>query len=215
MTQSNGEVTYIIQKEHRENNSWHFKKYEVQKVWTSYFFKVFSEDASINDIVKYDCITVINLYNLFKLFSKKNTNCKENTAYNHLNYREKFYFCIAEMYLFYTLSEISCRLNVTFAFHSYFFRQDYEVFMGNIYFLKYWLYKAPQKKCPCLEFFWFIFSRIQTEHRDLLCKPPYSSHMRENLEKLLTSILLCREEICHQQINSMWKEALWYYMRHK
>ena len=68
MTQSNGEVTYIIQKEYRENNSWHFKKYEVL-VKENPAQKVLSEDASINDIVKYNCITVINLYNLFKLLS--------------------------------------------------------------------------------------------------------------------------------------------------
>ena len=30
--------------------------------------------------------------------------------------------------------------------------------------------KAPREKCPYLEFFWFVHSRIRTKYGDLLCK---------------------------------------------
>ena len=37
-----------------------------------------------------------------------------------------------------------------------------------------------RKRCPYLEFFWSVFSRIGTEYGDLLCKSPYSVQRREN-----------------------------------
>ena len=40
-----------------------------------------------------------------------------------------------------------------------------------------------RKKCRYLESFWSAISCIQTEHRDLLCKSPYSVRMRENTDQ--------------------------------
>ena len=37
-----------------------------------------------------------------------------------------------------------------------------------------------REKCLYSEFFCSVFSRIQTEYRDLLSKLPYSAQMREN-----------------------------------
>ena len=44
--------------------------------------------------------------------------------------------------------------------------------------------KMPsQKRCPYSEIFWYGFSRIRTEYRDLQNKFPYSVQMQENTRK--------------------------------
>ena len=40
-----------------------------------------------------------------------------------------------------------------------------------------------RKKYPYSEFFWSVFSRMQTEYEDLLRKSPYSGRMRENTDQ--------------------------------
>ena len=40
-----------------------------------------------------------------------------------------------------------------------------------------------REKCSCLEFFWFVFSRIRTEYVEILRIPPYSIQMRENTDQ--------------------------------
>ena len=32
-----------------------------------------------------------------------------------------------------------------------------------------WCYNSLREKCPYLPFFWFVFSRIRTEYREILC----------------------------------------------
>ena len=40
-----------------------------------------------------------------------------------------------------------------------------------------------RKKCPYLEFFWYVFSRIRTKYGDLQRKSTYSVKMQENTDK--------------------------------
>ena len=40
--------------------------------------------------------------------------------------------------------------------------------------------KTLRKKCPYLELFWSAFSRIRTDHREILSNSPYSFRVREN-----------------------------------
>ena len=40
--------------------------------------------------------------------------------------------------------------------------------------------RSLRKNCPFSELFWFVFSRIRTEYRELLHISPYSVQMREN-----------------------------------
>ena len=42
---------------------------------------------------------------------------------------------------------------------------------------------ALRKKCPYSELFWSVFSRIQTEYREILRTFPYSVQMRENVDQ--------------------------------
>ena len=39
------------------------------------------------------------------------------------------------------------------------------------------------EKCSYQEFFWFVFSCIWTEYKDLICKSLYSVQMRENTDR--------------------------------
>ena len=39
---------------------------------------------------------------------------------------------------------------------------------------------ALRKKCPYLELFWSVFSRIRTEYKEILGISPYSVQMWEN-----------------------------------
>ena len=48
---------------------------------------------------------------------------------------------------------------------------------------KWWDYFTPCKKGPNTEFFWPVFSRIWTDHRDLRSKSPYSVRIRENTDQ--------------------------------
>ena len=48
--------------------------------------------------------------------------------------------------------------------------------------MSYWSYWL-HKKCPYLEVFWYVFSRIRTEYGDLLYKSPYSVRMRESTDQ--------------------------------
>ena len=40
-----------------------------------------------------------------------------------------------------------------------------------------------REKCPYSEFFWSVFSRIQTEYGEILRNGPYSVRMRENTDQ--------------------------------
>ena len=40
-----------------------------------------------------------------------------------------------------------------------------------------------REKCPNMEFFWSVFSRIRTEYGDLLLKSVYSVQVRENKDQ--------------------------------
>ena len=40
-----------------------------------------------------------------------------------------------------------------------------------------------REKCPCLELFWSVFSRIQTEYGEIRNISPYSVQMRENTDQ--------------------------------
>ena len=42
---------------------------------------------------------------------------------------------------------------------------------------------ALRKKCPHSEFFWFVFSHIRTEYREILRISPYSIRMLENTDQ--------------------------------
>ena len=55
-----------------------------------------------------------------------------------------------------------------------------------------------RKKCPYLEFFWYVFSRIRTKYEDLRSEYPYSAQIRENAdqEKLLL-LLFTQTEVYH------------------
>ena len=43
--------------------------------------------------------------------------------------------------------------------------------------------RALRKKCPFLELFWSVFSRIRAEYGEALCLSPYSVQMRENTDQ--------------------------------
>ena len=43
--------------------------------------------------------------------------------------------------------------------------------------------KTLRKKCPYLELFWSVFSRIRTEYGEILCISLYSVRMRENTDQ--------------------------------
>ena len=43
--------------------------------------------------------------------------------------------------------------------------------------------RALRKKCPFLELFWSVFSRILAEYGEALCLSPYSVQMRENTDQ--------------------------------
>ena len=40
-----------------------------------------------------------------------------------------------------------------------------------------------REKCPYLEIFWSVYSRIWIEYRELLCKSPYSVHIPEHADQ--------------------------------
>ena len=62
---------------------------------------------------------------------------------------------------------------------------------------------AMREKYPYLELFWSLFSRIWTEHREILCTFPYSVRMRENKDQ---NIFEYRHFLrCVQQV---WKEKI-------
>ena len=42
---------------------------------------------------------------------------------------------------------------------------------------------ALREKCPYSEFFWSVFSRIRTEHREIRSISPHSIQMRENTDQ--------------------------------
>ena len=48
--------------------------------------------------------------------------------------------------------------------------------------------KTLRKTCPNTEFFWSVFSCIQTEYGDLTRKSPYSVQIQENMDQKKLSI---------------------------
>ena len=46
--------------------------------------------------------------------------------------------------------------------------------------------------CPYSEFFWSVFSRIQTEYRDLPCKSPYTVQMQEKTDQKCSEYRQCQ-----------------------
>ena len=45
------------------------------------------------------------------------------------------------------------------------------------------LWQTVLKRCPYPELFWFVFSRIRTEYRELLCISPYSFQILEKTDR--------------------------------
>ena len=53
------------------------------------------------------------------------------------------------------------------------------------------------EKCPCLEFSWFVFSRIRTEYGGIRSISPYSVRMQENTDHKNSEYgHFSRSEIC-------------------
>ena len=50
---------------------------------------------------------------------------------------------------------------------------------AKVSYKRLWINTTQGKKCPYLEFSWFVFFGIRTEYRDLLCISPYAARMRE------------------------------------
>ena len=58
-----------------------------------------------------------------------------------------------------------------------------------------------REKCPYLEFFWSLFSRMQTEDREIRSTSPYSVLMRENTKQKNSEYRhFLRNDLSHRNI---------------
>ena len=55
--------------------------------------------------------------------------------------------------------------------------------MNNLLSIQQYRNHSLRKKCPYLELFWSVFSRIRTEYGEILCISSYSVRMRENMNQ--------------------------------
>ena len=65
-----------------------------------------------------------------------------------------------------------------------FFDLHYLFYSINSYSINSDLLLSLRKKCPYLELFWSVFSRIRTKYGDILRISPYSIQMRENRTRI-------------------------------
>ena len=75
--------------------------------------------------------------------------------------------------------------------YSYFIKFTDQKIMGIFRFFTQ-VVSVTRKKCPYSKFLWSLFSWIQTDYGDLLCKSPYISVFSPNVEKYGTEKLRIR-----------------------
>ena len=63
-----------------------------------------------------------------------------------------------------------------------------------------------REKCPYLELFWPVFSRIWTEYGEILCISPYSVRMRENTDQNNSQYGHFLRSADHCEIINIWKK---------
>ena len=72
------------------------------------------------------------------------------------------------------------------------------------------------KKCPCLELFWSLVSRIRTEYGEILCISPYLVQMQENTDQNNSEHGHSLRSVYHMlTLMFAWKNILLYYLSNK
>ena len=75
--------------------------------------------------------------------------------------------------------------------------------MNNLLSILQYRNHSLRKKCPYLELFWSVFSRIQTEYGEILRISAYSDRMRKNAEQNNSECVhFLRSAFCYIQLIS-------------